>query len=107
MRLSVREAIELCGIGHEDAVLCRRMRRPQLKQFEQVAGIGHLALEARMRPVATPYQPFRIGPHQRFMKWPGGGIIRPVAAETVGTGQFRPAPALAEPARPRRESLRT
>src|SRR6476620_8999714 len=94
MRLSVREAVELGGIGYEDAVLDRRVRRPRLKQFEQVAGVGHLALDPWMRPVATPYQPFLMSPQQRFMKWPPVGIVRRVAAEAMGTGQFRPAPAL-------------
>src|SRR5260370_39360371 len=96
MRLSVRESIEFCGIGDEDAALCRLVRRPHLKQFEQVSGIGHLALDARMRPVAAPYQPFRAGPHQRFMKWPRVGIIRRVAADAGGDAQFGPAPAIAD-----------
>jgi hypothetical protein len=86
MRLSVRESIEFCGIGDEDAVLCRPIRRPHLKQFEQVSGIGHLALDARMRPVAAPYQPFRIRTDQRFMKWPRVGIIGRVATDAVGAG---------------------
>jgi len=29
-------------------MLCRDIRRPQLKQFEQVSGVRHLALDARM-----------------------------------------------------------
>src|SRR3981189_1668683 len=107
MRLSVREAIELCGIGDEDAVLCRRVRRPSLKQFEQVSGIGHLALDARMRPVAAPHQPFRISPYQRFMKWPRVGVIRRVAADAVGTGQLGPPPAVTERAQQALEAFRS
>ena len=60
-------------------MLRRLVRRPRLKQFEQMSGIGHLALDARMRPVAAPYQPFRIGPHQRLVKRPRIGIIGRVA----------------------------
>src|ERR1700694_4515052 len=96
MRLSVRESIEVCGIGHEDALLGRPVRRPDLKQFEQVSGIGHLALDAWMRPVAAPYQPFRIRTDQRFMKWPRVGIIRRVAADAMGAGQLGPAPAVTD-----------
>ena len=77
-------------------MLRRLVRRPHLKQFEQVSGIGHLALDARMRPVAAPYQPFRIGPHQRFMERPRVGIVRRVAADAMGAGQLGPAPAVAD-----------
>ena len=59
-------------------------------------GVGHLALDARMRPVAAPHQPLRIGLHQRFMKRPRVGVIRRVLAEAMRAGQFGPAPALAD-----------
>src|SRR5258708_31276428 len=61
-----------------------------------MSGVGHLALDAWMRPVATPDQPFRIGPNQCFMKWPRIGIIRRGAAEAMGARQFRPAPAVTD-----------
>src|SRR5258708_38566553 len=70
-----------------------------------MTGVGHLALDARMRPVATPYQPFRISPHQRFMKWPRVAIIRRVAAEAMGTGQLGPAPAIANRTQQRLKTL--
>ena len=64
-------------------MLRRLVRRPQLKQLEQVSGIGHLAFDARMRPVAAPYQPLRIGLYQRFMKRPRVEIVRRVLAEAM------------------------
>src|SRR4051812_30276781 len=101
LTLSVRETIEFCGIGDEDAALRGRLRRPGLKQFEQVAGVGHLAFDPRVRPVTAPYQPLRIGPHQRFMEWPRIGIIRRVLADTVSARQFGPAPAVGDRAQQR------
>ena len=80
----------------EDALLRRFIRRPRLKQFEQMPGVGHLALDARMRPVAAPHQPFRIGLHQRLVERPRVGVIRRVLAEAMRAGQFGPAPALAD-----------
>ena len=67
MTLSVRESIEAGRIGHEDAVQRRLVWRPRLKQFEQASGIGHFTLDARMRPVAAPYQPLRVGRNQRLV----------------------------------------
>ena len=72
-----------------------QVRRPHLKRFEQVSGIGHLALDPRMRPVATPHQAFRVHPHQRFMKRRCIGIIGRVAADAIAPdslAQHQPSP---------------
>src|ERR1700732_2460678 len=95
MRLSIRESIKLCRVGYEDAMPCGRVRRPALKQFEQVSGIGHLAFDTWMRPVAAPHQTLPVSIHQRVMKWPRIGIVRRAPAEAMGTRQLGPAPAIA------------
>jgi hypothetical protein len=51
LQLSIWKSVEFGRIGDEDSVLRRLVRRPHLKQFEQMAGIGHLALDARMRRI--------------------------------------------------------
>ena len=104
--VSVGKSIEFCRIGDEDALLRHGVRRPFLKQLEQMADIGHRALDARMRPVAAPYQPFRIGRYQRLMKRPRIRIIRRVLADAMGARQFCPAPALTERAQQALETVR-
>src|SRR6266850_6539661 len=98
-QLSVREAVEPGGVVDEDALLRRSIRRPRLKQLEQVPGIWHFALDARMRPVASPNQPLRIDLHQRFMKRARVGVIRRVLAEAMGARQLGPAPTFANGAK--------
>src|SRR5271155_471301 len=93
--LSVRKSIELCRIGDEDVLSRREVRRPRLKKFEQVPCVRHLALDARMRPVATPYQPLRVGIDERFMKRPGVGIVGRLKAQTMCARELHPAPAFA------------
>src|SRR6185312_17534516 len=105
-KLSVREAVEPGGIVDENALLGGLIRRPRLKQLEQMPGIGHFAFDARMRPVTAPHQPLRIGLHQRFMKWPRVGIIRRVLAEAMGARQLAPAPAFTNGAKQALEAFR-
>ena len=68
-------------------------------------GVGHFALDARMRPVAAPYQPLRIGLHQRLVKRPRVGIVGRVLAETMRARQLGPAPAFADGAKQALEAL--
>src|SRR6185312_10469575 len=90
-KLSVREAVEPGGIVDENALLGGLIRRPRLKQLEQMPGVGHFAFDARMRPVAAPYQSLRIGLDQRFMKRPRVRVIRRVLAEAMRTRQLEAA----------------
>ena len=82
------------------------IRRPFLKQLEQVPDIGHLALDARMRPVAAPHQPFRIGRYQRLVKRPRIGIVGRILADAMRARQFCPAPPLADRAQQALETIR-
>src|SRR5262245_45080592 len=71
-----------------------------------MSGVGHLALDARMRPVAAPDESIGIGAHQRLMEGPRIGIIRRVAAEAMRARQFCPAPTLADRAQQALETWR-
>src|SRR6478752_6152904 len=104
-QLSVREAVEPGGVVDENALLRGLIRRPRLKQLEQMPGVGHFAFDARMRPVAAPYQSLRIGLDQRFMKRPRVRVIRRVPAEAMRTRQLAPAPAFADAAKQALEAL--
>src|SRR5258708_6667864 len=104
--VSVRKSIERCGVADEDAVLDAAIRRPCLKQLEQMACILHLAFDARMRPVAAPYKPLRIGARQRFVERPRIRIVRRVLADAMRARQLCPAPALADRAQQALETIR-
>src|SRR6185369_9686858 len=95
----VRKAVEPGGVVDENALLRGLIRRPRLKQLEQMSGVGHFAFDARMRPVAAPYQPLRIGLHQRFMKRPRVRVIRCLLAEAMRARQLAPAPAFSDAAK--------
>src|SRR6266545_4681754 len=92
----IRKSVKSCRVDGENAPSRLRVRRPRLKEIEQVAGIGHLVLHARMRPIGPPHQPVRVGAHQRLMEGPRVGIIRRLVAEPVRARKLDPAAAVTD-----------
>ena len=66
-----------------------RVRRPVMKQIEQMAVVRHdVGWDRRMRPVGAPHQPLRIGAHQRVMERPRIRIVGELHGQAIGRRQF-------------------
>src|SRR5262252_7513830 len=93
------KSIELCRVGDQNTLAHSRVRRPGVKQLEQMSSIRHLAFHPGMRPVAAPYQSLRIGTQQRLVERTGVLVIGRTLAQAVGARHLDPAFAVADEAK--------